>query len=127
MSFTVPVTTLVADVDSDYSLSNNIAAGTGTSSFVLRIKTTVAIDFSLKMKFRDLTLNPAATCSKNIIVLGVLTAIPLTGVVISGDTVTLSLTANPIPPSTTGEIFCTNLVQLPNIAKQSPLTQNLLC
>lgn len=113
--FTVTVANLVADDYNAYSLTNNVALGVGTTTFSYRIKTTVALDGSLKMTFRGLSLNAGATCSRRIVSGSIVTLVPYTQTV-TGNSITVTLTASTITAGTTGEIVCSNLINLPSVS-----------
>lgn len=113
--FTVTVANIVADDYNSYSLSNNVALGTGTTDYSYRIKTTVNLDGTIKFAFRGLTLNPAATCNRRTVVGSTVTLTAYTQTV-SGNSITVNLAASTITAGTTGEIVCSNLVNLPSVS-----------
>lgn len=113
--FTVTVASLVSDDYNSYSLGNSVALGTGQSDFNYRVKTTVALDGTIKLDFRGLTLNSGTSCSRKIVSGSSVSYVAYTSSV-SGSSVTITLTASTIPSGTTGEIECTSLINLPSVS-----------
>ena len=113
--FTVTVANLVADNYNGYSLSNDVALGTGMTDYSYRIKTTVVLDGTIKFTFRGLTLNAGASCSRKVVSGSTVTFTAYTATVAS-NTVTVNLAASPITAGTTGEIVCTSLINLPSVS-----------
>lgn len=119
--FVVTVVNIPSNTDSDYSLANNVASGTGTTSLNLRVKTTVDIVGWVTVTLRGLTVVAPATCKKVTSVLGVITYTPLICNIKASTTnaveIDLSSPGLAILAGSIGEIMLDSMVSLPSVAK----------
>lgn len=122
--FVMTVAAIVSDDYNIYSMSNNVALGTGQTDYSYRVMTTVDLAKTLVMTFRGLTLNAGTICRRKIVTGSVVSYVNYAASV-SGNAVTIDLTASTITAGTTGEVVCTSLINLPSVSTYSTITQLL--
>ena len=116
--FTLTVNNIPSQTDSDYSLSTNVASGSGTTTLNLRIKTTVNLNAWLIITLRGLTFSGAASCTKKVLFAGsfIYPVVPCTST--SSTVVTVDLSgSNAIAAGTMGEIVLNSMLNLPSVAQ----------